>query len=529
VPDFVPIRRALISVSDKSDVIPFARFLHTSGIEIISTGGTAAALKEAGVPTTPVEDLTGFPEMMDGRVKTLHPSIHGGLLARRDVDSHVAAMIEHDIKPIDLICINLYPFERTIANMDTTEEEAIEQIDIGGPAMLRSAAKNHSFVTTVTSPSQYDSLISDMHANDGATSLHLRKRLAASAFARTAGYDAAISNWLARSTDESLPPRLQVSATRSASLRYGENPHQQAAMYVLPGTGEAGIASAETIDGKPLSYNNLNDAAAAWRCCGDLIRASNDQAAAVVMKHANPCGASIASTATEAFEAAYIGDPVAAFGGILGLSHPVNAALAAAITTGQRFLEVIVAPSFDQDAVECLTGKWKNIRLVATPDIGKPTSNTIQIRSIPGGLLAQTADLTLANPSKWQHAAGPSADDALRDSAIVAMTAVKHAGSNAITIAGGGRLLGLGSGQVDRLTASRIAVQKAGDSIAKCSGIVAGSDAFFPFPDGPEVLIDAGVTCIVQPGGSKRDDETFALCNERGVTCLVTGTRHFRH
>ena len=294
MPDFVPIRRALISVSDKSDVIPFARFLHTSGIEIISTGGTAAALKEAGVPTTPVEDLTGFPEMMDGRVKTLHPSIHGGLLARRDVDSHVAAMIEHDIKPIDLVCINLYPFERTIANMDTTEEEAIEQIDIGGPAMLRSAAKNHSFVTTVTSPSQYDSLISDMHANDGATSLHLRKRLAASAFARTAGYDAAISNWLARSTDESLPPRLQVSATRSASLRYGENPHQQAAMYVLPGTGEAGIASAETIDGKPLSYNNLNDAAAAWRCCGDLIRASNDQAAAVVIKHANPCGASIA-------------------------------------------------------------------------------------------------------------------------------------------------------------------------------------------------------------------------------------------
>jgi phosphoribosylaminoimidazolecarboxamide formyltransferase/IMP cyclohydrolase len=529
VPDLVPVRRALISVSDKSDVIPFARFLHASGIEIISTGGTAAALKKAGVPTKPVEDLTGYPEMMDGRVKTLHPSIHGGLLARRDVDSHVAAMVEHDIKSIDLICINLYPFERTIANLDTTEDEAIEQIDIGGPAMLRSAAKNHAFVATVTSPSQYDSLISDMHTNNGATSLHLRKHLAASAFARTAGYDAAISNWLARSTDEALPPRLQISATRSTLLRYGENPHQQAAMYVLPGTGETGIASADTIDGKPLSYNNLNDAAAAWRCCGDLIRACDDQAAAVVIKHANPCGASIAATITEAFEAAYLGDPLAAFGGILGLSHPVNATLAAAITTGHRFLEVIVAPSFDQDAVECLSGKWKNIRLVATPDVGRPASNTIEVRTIPGGLLAQTADFTLANPSKWQHAAGPPMNEALRDSAIVAMTAVKHGGSNAITIAGSGRLLGLGSGQVDRLTASRIAVEKAGDTIAECSETVAGSDAFFPFPDGPEVLIDAGVTCIIQPGGSKRDDETFALCNERDVTCMVTGTRHFRH
>ena len=529
MPDLVPVRRALISVSDKSDVIPFARFLHASGIEIISTGGTAAALKKAGVPTKPVEDLTGYPEMMDGRVKTLHPSIHGGLLARRDVDSHVAAMVEHDIKSIDLICINLYPFERTIANLDTTEDEAIEQIDIGGPAMLRSAAKNHAFVATVTSPSQYDSLISDMHTNNGATSLHLRKHLAASAFARTAGYDAAISNWLARSTDEALPPRLQISATRSTLLRYGENPHQQAAMYVLPGTGETGIASAETIDGKPLSYNNLNDAAAAWRCCGDLIRACDDQAAAVVIKHANPCGASIAATITEAFEAAYLGDPLAAFGGILGLSHPVNATLAAAITTGHRFLEVIVAPSFDQDAVECLSGKWKNIRLVATPDVGRPASNTIEVRTIPGGLLAQTADFTLANPSKWQHAAGPPMNEALRDSAIVAMTAVKHGGSNAITIAGSGRLLGLGSGQVDRLTASRIAVEKAGGTIAECSETVAGSDAFFPFPDGPAVLIDAGVTCIIQPGGSKRDDETFALCNERDVTCMVTGTRHFRH
>ncbi|MDP7029939.1 MAG: bifunctional phosphoribosylaminoimidazolecarboxamide formyltransferase/IMP cyclohydrolase [Phycisphaerales bacterium] len=529
MPDLVPVRRALISVSDKSDVVSLARHLHECGVEIISTGGTAAALAAAGVPTTPVENVTGFPEMMDGRVKTLHPRIHGGLLGRRDLEGHVEAMRDHGIEPIDLVCINLYPFERTIANPDTTDTEAIEQIDIGGPAVLRSASKNHDFVATVTSPSQYDALISDMRANDGCTSLHLRQKLAAAAFARTAGYDAAISNWLARSTEDALPPRLHVSATRSTPLRYGENPHQQAALYVLPGTGEAGIASAETIDGKPLSYNNLNDASAAWRCCRDLARVGDGQIASVVIKHANPCGAALAPTAIEAFSAAWSGDPMAAFGGIVGVSAPVDAGLAATIVEGKRFVEVIVAPSFDPGATAMLTERWKNIRLVATPDITAPPSSAIELKSIPGGLLAQTPDIEPMRFDRWTHAAGPPPDDSLRESAIIALVAAKHAGSNAVTIAGEGRLLGLGAGQVDRLTAAKLAVEKSGEALQGAHPTLAASDAFFPFADGPELLIDAGVTCIIHPGGSKRDEDTFAICNERGVTCLLTGTRHFKH
>ncbi len=529
MPDLVPARRALISVSDKSDVVSLARHLHDAGVELISTGGTAATLRKAGIPTTPVEDVTGFPEMMDGRVKTLHPRIHGGLLGRRDDGSHMDAMRTHGINPIDVVCINLYPFERTVANPETTEAEAIEQIDIGGPALLRSASKNHDFVATVTSPSQYDDLISDMRAHDGATSLHLRKKLAAAAFARTAGYDAAISNWLARSTEDALPPRLHVSATRSMPLRYGENPHQAAALYVLPGTGEAGIASAETIDGKPLSYNNLNDAAAAWRCCRDLVRAGVNQAAAVVVKHANPCGAALADSPAEAFEAAWEGDPLAAFGGIVGVSSAVDANLAAVMAQGKRFVEVIVAPSFHPDAAAALAERWKNIRLVATPDLANPPTATIELKSIPGGLLAQTPDIEPIRFERWTHAAGPSPDEALRESAIIALTAAKHACSNAVAIAGNGRLLGLGAGQVDRLTAARLAVEKAGSALLTEQPVLAASDAFFPFADGPERLIEAGVSCIVHPGGSKRDDETFAICNKHGVTCLLTGTRHFKH
>ncbi len=368
-----------------------------------------------------------------------------------------------------------------------------------------------------------------MRANEGCTTLHLRQKLAAAAFARTAGYDAAISNWLARSTDDALPPRLHVSATRSTPLRYGENPHQQAALYVLPGTGEAGIASAETIDGKPLSYNNLNDAAAAWRCCRDLVRAGIGQTAAVVIKHANPCGAALASSAREAFEAAWAGDPLAAFGGIVGVSAAVDADLAAVICEGKRFVEVIVAPSIEPEAAAALSERWKNIRLVATPDMAAPPTSSIEMKSIPGGLLVQTPDIEPIRFERWTHAAGPAPDDTLRESAIIALVAAKHAGSNAVTIASGGRILGLGAGQVDRLTAARLAVEKAGDAIKGGQPAVAASDAFFPFADGPELLIEAGVTCIIHPGGSKRDDDTFAICNQRGVTCLLTGTRHFKH
>lgn len=529
MPDLVQVKRALISVSDKSDVVAFARSLTSMGIEIISTGGTAAALQAAGISTSTVEDVTGFPEMMDGRVKTLHPRIHGGLLARRDVDSHVESMQEHNIQPIDLICINLYPFERTVKSPDVAESEAIEQIDIGGPAMLRSASKNHEFVAAVTSPSQYDAVIAEMQANDGSTTLHLRRQLAADTFARTAGYDAAISNWLSQSSSDAFPPRLQLTATRVMSLRYGENPHQDAALYALPGTGEAGLANAETIAGKPLSYNNINDAAGAFKCCRDLVRTFPDHVAAVIVKHANPCGAATHTDPIKAFEHAWAGDPLAAFGGIVAISGPVDAALAETIAQGQRFVEVIVATEFHEDAVACLTQRWKNIRLVATPKIAAGGSNSIEVRTIPGGLLTQTPDLKIARPSEWTHAAGPPPAPETLANAQLAWVTVKHAASNAITIAGENRLLGLGGGQVDRLTAARLAVTKAGESIAMYSHTVAASDAFFPFPDGPKVLIEAGVSCIVQPGGSKRDDETIAICNTHGVTCMTTGVRHFRH
>ncbi|MDP6157606.1 MAG: bifunctional phosphoribosylaminoimidazolecarboxamide formyltransferase/IMP cyclohydrolase [Phycisphaerales bacterium] len=529
MPDLVQVKRALISVSDKSDVVAFARSLSNMGVEVISTGGTAAALQAAGVATTPVEDVTGFPEMMDGRVKTLHPRIHGGLLGRRDVASHVEAMETHEIQPIDLVCINLYPFERTVESNSATEQETIEQIDIGGPAMLRSASKNHDFVATLTSPSQYDTVIAEMQATAGSTSLHLRRQLAAAAFARTAGYDAAISNWLSQSTNDALPPRLQLTATRVTPLRYGENPHQAAALYALPGTGEAGIANASTIDGKPLSFNNINDAAGAFKCCRDLQRSFDERVAAIVVKHASPCGAAIGNTPAEAFEGAWAGDPLAAFGGIVAMSCPIDAALAQTITAGKRFLEVIVATEFHPEAIRLLIERWKNIRLVTTPEIGSAGSASIDVRTIPGGLLVQTPDLKIARPSQWTHAAGPPpTPDALVD-ATVAWVAVKHAASNAITVAGGGRLFGLGGGQVDRLSAARIAVAKAEAAIAEHGAATAASDAFFPFPDGPKTLIDAGITCIVQPGGSKRDEETMQLCNERGVTCMTTGVRHFRH
>ncbi|MBT5583301.1 MAG: bifunctional phosphoribosylaminoimidazolecarboxamide formyltransferase/IMP cyclohydrolase [Phycisphaerae bacterium] len=529
MPDLVQVKRALISVSDKSDVVAFARSLASMGIEIISTGGTAAALQAGGITTTTVEDVTGFPEMMDGRVKTLHPRIHGGLLARRDVDSHVESMQAHDIQPIDLICINLYPFERTVETPNVAESEAIEQIDIGGPAMLRSASKNHEFVATITSPSQYDSVIAEMQANNGCTTLHHRRQLAADTFARTAGYDAAISNWLSQSSDDAFPPRLQLTATKVMSLRYGENPHQDAALYALPGTGEAGLANAESIAGKPLSYNNINDASGAFKCCRDLVRTFPGRTAAVIVKHANPCGAATNTDPIQAFESAWAGDPLAAFGGIVAISGPIDAALAATIAKEQRFVEVIVATEFHADAVACLSERWKNIRLVATPEITASGSSSIEVRTIPGGLLTQTPDLKIARPNDWTHAAGPAPTPETLANAQLAWVTVKHAASNAVTIAGNHRLLGLGGGQVDRLTAARLAVTKAGDSIKGCPDTAAASDAFFPFPDGPEVLIDAGISCIVQPGGSKRDDETLSLCDKHGVICMTTGVRHFRH
>ncbi|MDG2423018.1 MAG: bifunctional phosphoribosylaminoimidazolecarboxamide formyltransferase/IMP cyclohydrolase [Phycisphaerales bacterium] len=526
--DLVPVRRALLSVSDKSDLVPFAKALVKQGVELISTGGTAKALRDADVPVQDVSDVTGFPEIMDGRVKTLHPSIHGGLLARRSVSSHVEAMESHGIKPIDLACINLYPFERTVQKEGIKDMEAIEQIDIGGPSMVRSAAKNHESVCVVTSPAQYDRVISELNSNEGCTTHDLRRSLAAAAFARTARYDSAITAWMSRSTGDSMPEAVELEATREQLLRYGENPHQNAALYIDPTSQEAGIASAMQHSGKPLSFNNINDAAAALETCRDLHLATG-RSTAVVVKHTNPCGAAIADTPSNAFEAAHEGDPLAAYGGILAMTDSVDATTASSITGTARFLEVIIAPGFDADAISQLSSRWPNVRLLEVADITSQPENAWNIRSIGGGLLVQDRDRQLATPDRWQVAVGNAPDSTMSTNAIIAWTIAKHLTSNAIAIAGGSRLLGVGSGQVDRVTACRLAVEKSGDSIGDCNDAVAASDAFFPFPDGPEILLAAGIRCLVQPGGSKRDEDTLEACNRHDATCLLTGIRSFRH
>jgi phosphoribosylaminoimidazolecarboxamide formyltransferase/IMP cyclohydrolase len=525
----VKTRRALISVSDKRDLIPFAKTLSSFGVEIVSTGGTAAALAAAGIPVVPIEKLTGFPEMMDGRVKTLHPRVHGGLLGRRDVAEHVKAMEEHGIPPIDLVCVNLYPFEMTVRREGVQEHEAIEQIDIGGPSMLRSAAKNHEFVAVVTDPSQYDRVASELSANDGATTLELRRTLAAATFARTAAYDTAIAAWMSQRAGNRFPPVFELRGVNEGELRYGENPHQAAAVYRDPTFRGPSVVAAELLHGKPLSYNNLLDAAAALELAQDLREVAPGSAGAVVVKHTNPCGAAVAATAREAFAKAYAGDPLAAFGGIVALNAPVDRACAEEIVAGEKFLEVVVAPSYDADALEILRARWKNARLLAVGPVSA-VPKSVLVRSSAGGFLAQEADTHAIVEEDFQLAAGPKPSaEVLRDAAFLTAV-VKHLKSNAVCIGRGGQLYGAGAGQMDRVASCRNAVEKAGARVREGSGVaVAASDAFFPFDDGPRLLIDAGVKCLVHPGGSKRDEDTFRLCAERGVSCLVTGVRRFRH
>lgn len=540
--DFIPVKRALISVSDKTDIVALARRLASSGTQIISTGGTAGVLVKAGIDVTPVDQVTGFPEMMDGRVKTLHPHIHGGLLALRDEPQHNDAMAQHGIEPIDLVCVNLYPFEQTVARDGVEPEEAIEQIDIGGPSMIRSAAKNHRFVTVVTDPSQYDRVCNDLDANNGATTLALRTRLAAEAFARTAAYDAAIGAWMnayaMRKSDgsELFPQMMVLRLNRLASLRYGENPHQGAALYGMTGSTEAGVANAAQLHGKQLSFNNLNDAAAAL----ELVKEFAHPAAAVI-KHTNPCGCAVGPTLAQAFEKAYTGDPLAAFGGIVALNRRVDQATAEAITGpapdsaggGVKFLEVILAPDYEPDALEILRQRWKNVRLLAVGELPAPShrdTRQLDLKSIVGGILAQQRDLADMSPKSWQHVAGPPPGADLESSLRVAWGAVKHVKSNAIVLARDGAIVGVGAGQMDRVESCKIAVAKANvRDQHRSQGAVAASDAFFPFRDGPDVLIQAGACAIIQPGGSKRDDETITACNDAGITLLFTGRRHFRH
>ncbi|MEX0774708.1 MAG: bifunctional phosphoribosylaminoimidazolecarboxamide formyltransferase/IMP cyclohydrolase [Phycisphaeraceae bacterium] len=549
--DLITIKRALLSVSDKTDLVAFARKLAAHGVALISTGGTAKALRDAGLQVTAIEDVTGFPEMMDGRVKTLHPKIHGGLLALRDKDDHLAAMKQHGIEPIDLVCVNLYPFERTIAKQGVSDDEAIEQIDIGGPSMVRSAAKNHPFVTVVTDPAQYDRVSQELDNHHGATSLSLRKTLCAAAFARTAAYDTAIASWLSNKSghanlgERDKPGHASLRAwpgslgdgdfpqamvlhynSLPVTLRYGENPHQRGAVYADPRWREAAVVNAKQLHGIPLSFCNLFDADGALELVKEID--ASKQAAAAVIKHANACGFAVADDLPTAFQKAYEGDPLAAFGGIIALNRKVDLATAQRITAVKHKLDVILAPSYEPEALRLMQERWKNTRLLEVGDLPSPDARTrdLALKQIAGGMLVQDKDLSPMDAAQWRHAAGPapSAQDLL--DLKLAMTAVKHLKSNAVCLVKDAMLVGAGAGQMDRLACCRIAVDKAGD---RARGAAAASDAFFPFRDGPDILINAGITRIVQPGGSVKDADTIAACNDAGVTMLLTGQRHFRH
>ena len=533
--DPVKLTRALISVSDKAGIVDLAKALHDLGIEIVSTGGTAQVMLDAGVPVKPIEELTGFPEMMDGRVKTLHPKVHAGLLARRDLKTHLQSMLQHDIKPIDLVVVNLYPFEATVAKPGVTEPEAIEQIDIGGPSMVRSAAKNHASVTVITDPGQYARLLDELETNDGCTTLPLRRELAAEAFAQTGAYDAIIASWLAR--DHAQPPEtMPIALRRKDTLRYGENPHQAAGVYTQIGTPKGTLLDSEQLHGKPLSYNNINDASAALELVRAMARSAPDACNTCVVKHTNPCGAASAETCAEAIDLAIAGDPMAAFGGILASANPIDRPGAQRITAEGTFFEIVIAPGYDADALETLRARWQNLRIlkVAREDPAAPPAITREMKFIPGGALVQDRDLGVPDPSAWVHAAGPMPSPEQLHAAGMLENICRALSSNAVLIggidpqssSGGVRLFGAGAGQMDRVAACSGAIHKAGDL---ADGAIAFSDAFFPFSDAPQRLIEAGVSMIVHPGGSKRDQDTFDLCQEHSVTCMTTAIRHFRH
>lgn len=524
-----PIHRALISVSDKTDLENFARQLIDYGVEILSTGGTYRALEAAGLPVTEVSAHTGFPEMMDGRVKTLHPMIHGGILAVRDNVDHAAAMDEHAIAPIDLVVVNLYPFEETIAQADKTRDECVEQIDIGGPSMVRSAAKNHRFVSIVTEASQYPGVLSQLQENDGGVTEEFRRGLAQRAFARTAAYDAAIASWLTRvDADEDAEPTLPDSFTLAGrkvmDLRYGENPHQTAAFYRTEPRPEPCAAHAEVLNGKALSYNNLVDLDAAHALAAEFT-----EPFVAVIKHTNPCGAAAAGTISEALENAWSGDPISAFGSVLAFTRPVDLASATFLVEGNRFVEAIIAPDFDEDAFELLTRKprWgKSVRLLSCGEYGPETQEKRQfaVKQMAGGFLVQDRDATCETEFEQASKAAPTSEQ-LEELAF-ANRISKHVKSNAIVLTKDRMITGVGAGQMSRVDSVRIAAHKAGD---RAAGSVLASDAFFPFPDGVEAAIDAGIVAIVQPGGSVRDEEVVASADKGSVPMLFSGARHFRH
>jgi phosphoribosylaminoimidazolecarboxamide formyltransferase/IMP cyclohydrolase len=523
------IERALLSVSDKAGLVEFARALAAHGVELVSTGGTGKALADAGLAVIDVAELTGSPEMMDGRVKTLHPKVHGGLLAIRANAEHADAMRRHGIRPIDLLVVNLYPFEETVAR-DAAYDDCVENIDIGGPAMIRAAAKNHADVTVLVEPADYAAVLAEMAAHGGATTLALRKRLAAKAYARTAAYDAAISNWFADTLDDPAPDFRALGGRLIQPLRYGENPHQRAAFYRLP-VARAGVATARQVQGKELSYNNINDTDAAYECVAEFDPVRT--AACAIIKHANPCGVAQGDALIDAYRKALACDQTSAFGGIVALNRTLDADAARAIT--EIFTEVIIAPDATEEAIAIVAAK-KNLRLLLAGALPDPRAGGLTAKTVAGGLLVQSRDnatideMQLETVTKRAPTAAELAD--LR----FAFRVAKHVKSNTIVYAKDRATVGIGAGQMSRVDAARIAVRKAEDAakelglaVPLTQGSVVASDAFFPFADGLLVAIEAGATAVIQPGGSLRDGEVIQAADDNGIAMVFTGVRHFRH
>ena len=518
------IRRALVSVSDKTGLVEFGKFLSDNGVEIISTGGSAKVLNDAGIPVVEVSEHTGFPEIMDGRVKTLQPTIHGGLLAVRGNAEHEAAMEKHNIAPIDLLAVNLYPFEETVAK-GAAFDDCIENIDIGGPALIRAAAKNHAFVSVVVDPADYAQVMEEIKTNGGATTDQFRKQLAATAYARTGAYDAAISGWFAGELNDTLPQRIAFAGLRKQTMRYGENPHQEAAFYTN-GDPRPGVATADQLQGKELSFNNLNDTDAAFELVAEL-----DNTACAIIKHANPCGVAQGASLKEAYLKALACDTESAFGGIVALNRALDGETAEQIV--DLFAEVVIAPEIDAAAREILAQK-KNLRVLATGGMPDPASSGMTIRSLSGGYLLQGRDNLVLEELKVVTRRQPSNQE-MTDLKF-AFTVAKHVKSNAIIYARDGATVGVGAGQMSRVNSSRIAAWKAadaakvaGDSESWAIGSVVASDAFFPFADGLLAAAEAGATAVIQPGGSMRDDEVIAAADKAGLAMVLTGMRHFRH
>ncbi|WP_101067514.1 bifunctional phosphoribosylaminoimidazolecarboxamide formyltransferase/IMP cyclohydrolase [Roseovarius salinarum] len=527
--DLVPLRRALLSVSDKTGLVELGEALAARGVELVSTGGTARTLREAGLAVRDVADLTGYPEMMDGRVKTLHPVVHGALLGRRDDEDHMGAMATHGIRPIDLLVVNLYPFEETVAK-GADHATCIENIDIGGPAMIRAAAKNHDAVGVVVDVADYAPLLEELKANDGQTSLAFRQKLALTAYGRTAAYDAAVSNWMATALDEPAPRRRTFAGTLSQTLRYGENPHQQAAFYT-DGTDRPGVATAEQLQGKELSYNNINDTDAAFELVSEFL--PGDGPACAIIKHANPCGVARADTLRAAYRNAYDCDRTSAFGGIVALNQPLDVETAGEIT--QIFTEVVIAPAVHYDARD-IFAKKKNLRLLLAPGLANPAEAGLALRQVSGGMLVQDRDNGHRHESDLKVVTKRAPDAQEMADMLFAWRVAKHVKSNAIVYARGGATVGIGAGQMSRVDSCRIAARKSADMAealglaeAPTKGSAVASDAFFPFPDGLLTAAEAGATAVIQPGGSMRDDEVIAAADEAGLAMIFTGMRHFRH